>query len=115
MTQVAQHVGVTRSGKAIQALLFSEEKQPELPAACALYTATDYFDAYAVFEYLVSRELRRRTADTRAMDMYQWLSIHHNSMLDDKWRQAERLALGLATIFDILEHGKRLTDGIFKD
>ncbi len=43
------------------------------------------------------------------------MSSAHSSKLDENWRDAERLVLGLATIFDILDHGKGLADGIFKD
>ena len=115
MVQAAQHVGVTRSGKAIQVLIFGQEKQPELPAACALYTPADYFDAYAVFEYLISRELSRRTVDARALELYENMSAAHNSKLDRDWKQTERLGLGLATIFNVLEHGKSLADSVFQD
>ena len=115
MTQAVQHVGVTRSGKAIQAPIFSDEQQQELPAACAVYTLADHFDAYAVFEYLISKELSRRPAYTRALRIYEGMSDAHNFKLDAEWRRAERLALGLPTIFDILQHGKGLADRIFKD
>jgi len=115
MTQAVQHVGVTRSGRAVQIPIFSDEPKPELPAGCALYTLADHFDAYAVFEYLLSRELSRRPADTAVMNTYQIMSTGHNSRLDQDWHQTERAALGLATIFDVLQHGKGLADGIFKD
>ena len=115
MTQAVQHVGVTRSGKAIQVPIFSDEPKPELPPACGLYTPADHFDAYAVFEYLLSRELSRRPADARARGMYQNMSSCHDLKLDRDWRKAECLAIGLATIFNVLEHGKGLTDRIFKD
>jgi len=115
MTQATQHIGVTRSGKAVQVPVFSDEQQAELPAECALYTPADHLDAYAVFEYLISRELSRGPTDARAMDMYQSMSSGHNLKIDSNWRRAECLALGLATIFDILEHGKGLTDRVFKD
>ncbi|MCX6107340.1 MAG: hypothetical protein NTY08_16055 [Proteobacteria bacterium] len=115
MTAAVQHVGVTRSGNAIQVPILSDEPKQELPPACALYTPADHFDAYAVFEYLLSRELRRRPAAARARRMYQHMSTSHYSKLAKVWRHAERLALGLATIFDVLEHGKGLADRIFKD
>ncbi|MCX6111485.1 MAG: hypothetical protein NTZ90_17960 [Proteobacteria bacterium] len=115
MTQAAQHVGFTRSGKAVQVPVFSDEKQTDLPAACSSYTATDHFDTYSMFEHLLSRKLSRRTADTRAMNMYQSMSSAHSLKLNDNWREAERLALGLQTIFNVLEHGKALTDGVYKD
>jgi len=115
MTQAVQHVGVTRSGKAIQVAIFSDEPKPELPPACGLYTLTDHFDAYAVFEYLLSRELSRRTVDARALELYGSMSTAHNSKLDRDWKQAERLDLGLATIFNVLEHGKSLADRVFQD
>lgn len=57
----------------------------------------------------------RRPGDARSKRMYQHMSSSHYSKLEKVWRQAERLALGLATIFDVLEHGKGLTDRIFKD
>ena len=115
MSEAVQHVGVTRSGKAIQAPLFSSEPQSKLPAGCASYTVADYFDAYSVFEYLLSRELSHRAADTGACDIYDRMSFGHRSKLGVSCYQAERLALGLATIFDVLEHGKGLADHIFKD
>ena len=115
MTQAAQHVGVTRSGKSIQAPIFSDEQQIEIPEACESYTMADHFDAYAVFEYLLSRELRRRPANKRAMKTYENMSFGHDSKLRPNWREAECLALGLPPIFAILEHGKSLTDRIFKD
>ena len=45
MTAAVQHVGVTRSGKAIQVPILSDEPKQELPPACALYTPADHFDA----------------------------------------------------------------------
>jgi len=47
--------------------------------------------------------------------IYQGLSARHKAKIDDDWRTAERLALGLATIFQVLEHGKALTDRLFHD
>lgn len=49
------------------------------------------------------------------MNTYQSMSTGHSSKLDQDWHQTERSALGLATIFDVLQHGKSLADGIFKD
>jgi len=115
LNQVVQHVGVTRSGKEVQVPIFRDEQHQELPAACALYTPADHFDAYALFEYLLSRELNRRLPDPRAMKVYQDMSFDHRSKPGADWYQAERLALGLATIFDVLEHGKGLADHVFKD
>ena len=115
MTQAVQHVGVTRSGKTVRVPIFSDEPKPELPAECASYTLGDHFDAHSVFEYLLSRELSRRSADTGASDIYDRMSFGHRSKLGVDCYQAERLALGLATIFDVLEHGKGLADRIFKD
>ena len=115
MTHAVQHVGVTRSGKAVQVPIFSDEPKPDLPAACALFTPADHFDAHAVFEYLISRELSRGVTDTRALLRYDQMSTAHKSKLDADWLHAERLALGLATIFAVLDHGKGLTDSIFQD
>jgi len=115
MPEAAQHVGVTRGGKAVQVPLFSDEPKPELPAACASYTPADHLDAHSIFEYLLSRELSRGLADTHARSMFQNMSSSHNLKLDQEWLQTERLVLGLTTIFDVLEHGKGLTDSIFKD
>ena len=116
MTEAAQRVGVTRSGKAIQVPIFDDEQQQTLPVACAVYTAADHFDAHAVFEYLISRELSRRPRDTTSvLAMYERMSGSHSSKLDENWHQVERLALGLATIFNVLEHGKGLADRIFKN
>ena len=115
MTEATQHIGVTRSGKAVQAPVFSDEQQSELPAACSFYTPADHFDAHTVFEYLISRELSRGAMDTRALVTYDRMSSAHKVKLDAGWQQAQRLALGLATIFDVLDHGKGLADRIFQD
>ena len=68
-----------------------------------------------MFEYLVSRELSRRPAAPRALRMYLNMSVAHRTQHGVDWLQAERLALGLATIFDVLEFGKGLADRVFKD
>jgi hypothetical protein len=114
MTHAVQHVGFTRSGKAIQVPIFNDEPL-ELPLACTSYTLADHVDAHAVFEYLISRELRRRMVNTRVLDLYESMSSAHNSMVDRDLQRAERLALGLVTIFNVLEHGKSLADRVFKD
>lgn len=115
MTQASQHVGFTRSGKAVQLPVLSDGQHPELPAVCALFTPADHFDAHAVFEYLISRELSRSATATSALLTYDQMSTAHKSKLDAEWLQAERLALGLATIFAVLDHGKGLADRIFQD
>jgi len=115
MKEATQHVGLTRSGKAVHLLFATDEQPAELPATCSRYAPADHFDAYAVFEYLLSRELRRSPSDTRMVRIYQGLSARHKAKIDDDWRTAERLALGLATIFQVLEHGKALTDRLFHD
>jgi hypothetical protein len=115
MTQAVQHVGVTRSGKAIQVAIFSDEQQFELPVACTSYTPVDHVDAYLVFESLISRELRRRPVNTRMLDLYERMSNAHNSKVNRDCKQVERLSLGMVTIFNVLEHRKSLADRVFKD
>jgi len=115
MTKALQHVGVTRTGKAVHLPTVTDEQQPDLPAECALYTPAEHFDSYAVFEYLLSRELSRTQADTGVLRMYEGMSFCHRAELGDDRRRAEQSALGLATIFDVIEHGKGLADCIFKD
>jgi len=115
MTEATQHVGVTRSGRAVQLPFALDEQPAKLPAACSRYAPVDHFDAYAVFEYLLSRELSRNLGDARMVRIYQGMSTRHKAELDDDWRTAERSALGLSTIFDVLEHGKALTDRLFQD
>ena len=68
-----------------------------------------------MFEYLISKELARRPAYIRALRIYERMSDAYNFKLDAEWRRAERLALGLPTIFDVLQHGKGLADRVFKD
>jgi hypothetical protein len=115
MVEAVQYIGVTRSGKAIQAPIFGDDREINLPAVCASYTPADYFDAHAVFEYLISRELSLRSGDIRALSTYERMSDEHKSKLDINALDAQRLSLGLPTVFDVLEHGKGLADRIFKD
>lgn len=49
------------------------------------------------------------------LDLYERMSNAHNSKVGRDWQQVERLALGLVTIFNVLEHGKSLADRVFKD
>ena len=115
MVEAVQQVGVARSGKAIQSPMFGDENELNLPAASVSYTPADHFDAHAVFEYLISRELGRGSADARALDTYKYMSDEHKLKIGSKAVEVERLALCLPTVFDILEHGKGLADSVFKE
>jgi hypothetical protein len=114
--EAIQHIGVTRSGKAVQLPLIDSKMINHgvtLPPVCALYTRADHFDAYAVFEYLVSREIRRQPRAELTLQMYETMSECHRFELTEDQISAERSALALPTIFQVIEHGKSIADHIF--
>jgi len=53
--------------------------------------------------------------DTPSLLAYERMSAGYKSQIDAEWLQAERLVLGLATIFHVLDHGKCLADRVFQD
>ena len=106
-------LGFTRAGKPIaQPIKINGQSQSD---DLQHYTTSDHFDAYALFQYLTSRELRLNGRNAPSLSMYMDATRFHLEKLPENVRLSEMKALSLITIFDILQFGKRLADSIFDD
>ena len=106
-------LGITRAGKPIaQPIKINGQSQID---NLQDYTSSDHFDAYALFQYLTSRELRRNGRGAPSIVMYLDATRFHLEKLPENDRLSEMKALSLITIFDILQFGKSLADSIFDD
>ena len=108
-----QRLGSTRSGKLIRYLLTDDAD--ELANLTKNYRSEDHFDAYALFQFLVMRELSRYGRDSIHVDRYDQLSQFHQERLSAQQIAAEMVGLSLTTIFDVVNFGKSRADPIFHD
>lgn len=111
MGKFEQRVGSTRSAKAILQPVNIDDKT--LAALTSEYRPDDHFDAYALFQYLTSRELVTNGEDSPRIVMYDRLAYFHAKKLGEAKLRLQRSSLGLITIFDIIEFGKRRADAVF--
>jgi len=103
MTEFAQLIGTTRSSKVIrQPVSISITTLTELTSD---YGPNDHFDAYALFEFLLSRELARIGRDSPRADLYQRFSAFHRELLTDEEMERQKKILGIATVFDVIKFG----------
>ena len=73
------------------------------------YGPDDHFDAYAVFQYLISREIQSNNANNDKSDripIYNRISIFHESKLGKHEIRHQKEMLRLTTIFDVINFGK---------
>jgi len=77
-------------------------------------SSEDDFDAYALFQYLMIREVRRAVATEDRGRFTMW-SLFHEKRLTDADRTAQMKALSLVTSIHIVEHGKGRADRVFRD
>jgi hypothetical protein len=111
MTDFAQKLGTTRSSKPIlQPVNLDSETLKDMTSD---YELADHFDAYAVYQYLLSRELATLGRDSPRLEVYNKVSRFHVNQIGDNEMDVEMNALSLATIFDVIELGKSLADPIF--
>ena len=108
-----QRLGSTRSGKLIRYLLTDDAY--ELANLTQHYRSEDHFDAYALFQFLVMRELSRLGADSVHIVRYDQLGYFHKSQLSIQDIGAQMVGLYLTTIFDVVNFGKCRADPIFHD
>jgi len=113
MQHPEQRLGSTRSGKLIRYLLI--EDAHELANLTHNYRSEDHFDAYALFQFLVMRELSRYGRDSIHVERYDQLSQFHQEQLSAQQIAAEMVGLYLSTIFDVVNFGKSRADPIFHD
>ncbi|MBM4253601.1 MAG: hypothetical protein FJ146_16660 [Deltaproteobacteria bacterium] len=102
--------GVTRSGKVIGTL--ADEDFASLKILTADFTAADHFDAFAVFEYLQQRELSRPVISNFVSKFAEY-AVFHRLQIPAGAFEGEKIVLGLTTIFDVINHGKRLAVPFF--
>jgi len=105
-TIVAQEVGTTRSLKAIRQPTDIDNKT--LAELTVAYGPDDHFDAYAVFQYLISREMQSNNANNDNSDripIYNRISIFHESKLGRHEMKHQKEVLKLTTIFDVINFG----------
>ena len=113
MRSAVQKLGLTRSNKAIyQPIEIDQESFTQLTRD---YSRPDYFDAYALFQFLIGRELRRHGRAAANVIRYDTLARYHRYQLSADEFAQELLSLSLTTIFDIAKHGRSCSDHIFHD
>ena len=106
-----QKLGLTRSFKPIlQPVAINVATLEEITSA---FATEDHFDCYALFEYLISRELSSIGRDSPRIAIYESLSrFHKQSLLVDHF-ETQMKTLRLSTIFDVIEFGKCRADPVF--
>ena len=113
MLSALQKLGLTRSNKVIRQP--TEIDHESFAEVMRDYSKPDYFDAYALFQFLIGRELRRHVRASLIIDKYNALANFHELELSKEEFTQEMRALSLTTIFDIAKHGRSCSDYIFHD
>jgi len=111
MIDFNQKLGVTRSLKPILHPVIIDSVT--LIDVTSNYSQADYFDAYALFQYLLARELASLGRDSPRIETYDKISRFHKGQLTIEKIRVQMKALRLATIFDVIEFGKSRADPIF--
>ena len=113
MSSALQKLGLTRSNKAIyQPFEIDQESFAEITRE---YSKADHFDGYALFQFLIGRELRRHGRTSKSIVKYSALGNLHWIELSIEEFTQEMRSLSLTTIFDIAKHGRSRSDHIFHD
>ena len=113
MRSALQRLGLTRGNKVIcQPFEIDHESFAEVTRD---YSTSDHFDAYALFQFLIGRELRRHGRASTIIGNYNDLGNFHELELSKVEFTHEMRALSLTTIFDIAKHGRSCSDHIFHD
>lgn len=111
-TNFSQQVGTTRSLKAIlQPLDINESVLAEMTRD---YGPDDHFDAYALFQFLLARELASFGKDSPRIGIYELASNFYLKNLPDEELERQREILGIATIFDIINFGNCRSHGVLQ-
>ena len=113
MSSALQKLGLTRSNKSIyQPIEINYESFAELTRD---YSKSDHFDAYALCQFLIGRELRRHGRASKSIGKYNALGHFHLFAISKEEFKREMRSLSLTTIFDIAKHGRSCSDHIFHD
>ena len=106
-----QRFGQTRSGKAI--CTYITEDSTMMTEAFKDFSTKDDFDAYALFQHLLIRELRRAGESDEYQRYLRW-SAFHEQRLGDQEKAAQMAALSLVISIDVAQHGKGRADHFFR-
>ena len=113
MSSAVQRLGLTRSNKVIcQPIEIDHESFAEVTRD---YSKSDHFDAYALCQFLIGRELRRHGRASTIIGKYSALGNLHWIELSIAEFKREMRSLSLTTIFDIAKHGRSCSDYLFHD
>ena len=111
MTTFTQKIGSTRTSKPIiQPITIESVILEEVNSG---YTNADHFDAHALFQYLLSRELATVGRDSPRLEAYNEISDFHSNKIGAAEIASQKRSLALATIFDVIEFGKSRADAVF--
>ena len=113
MSSPAQRFGETRTGQPI-CTYFTDDHET-IAREVATFTAADSFDAHALFEHLIRREIRKNERNTMHVNRFREHSRVHVLRLKSGQRQHEMANLSLTTIIGVAEYGKSRADHIFID
>jgi len=112
MKDFNQKLGLTRSFKPILQPINFDTSAVE--AITVDYNPADHFDAYALFQYLISREVASIGTGSTRIDVYDVIGRLHRERLGTKEFLFQMSGLNLATIFDIIKFGQSRADPVFK-
>jgi len=108
-----QRFGETRSGKPI--CTYFAEDEASIAREIATFTVADSFDAHALFQHLLRREIRRSAPSADFLARFERHSLIHLRRMRTAEVVQEMQALSLITIVSVAEHGKSRADHIFLD
>lgn len=108
-----QRFGETSGGKPI--CTYFTEDQASIAHEIATFTVADSFDAYALFQHLLRREIRRSVPSADFLARFERHSLIHLRRMKRAEVFQEMQALSLITIVNVAEHGKSRADHIFLD
>jgi len=111
-SEFAQRVGITRSSKAILQPVNIDDKT--LAALTSDYDPNDHFDAYALYQYLLSRELAALGLDSTRISLYDAIATFHWERVGKRETDRLKASLGLATIFDLINFGYGRSNSVLK-
>jgi len=105
-----QRFGECRSGKPICTYLTDDlSERAELVKD---FNDKDHFDAFALFQHLVRREIRRKSPHGNELQRFQsWSDLHYERISDTAMKDG----LSIITSLDIVKHGKGRADDFFRD
>ena len=109
----AQRFGETRSGKPI--CTYHTEDASARSALLKNFNVDDDFDAFALFQYLLLREVRRRPTNSHDVKRFQSWSDLHAQRIGGAAFSILKVRLFIITSLDLVKYGKRRADRLFRD